>query len=108
MMNSEQVISVYQAMSEITGQMLAAAQVRDWEGLVELESHCAQHVATLKQDEPVATLPPALRERKVQIIHQILAHDRAIRDLTTPWMAELAALINSSGTERRLSNAYGA
>ena len=108
MMNSEQVISLYQAMSDLTGQMLAAARVRDWEYLAELESHCASHVEQLKQGEPVAVLEPALRARKVKMIHQILAHDREIRDLTTPWMAELATLISSTGAERRVAQAYGA
>ena len=108
MMNSEQVISIYEAMSDITGQMLAAAQSRDWENLAELETHCAAHVAHLKQGEQAVALTGATRARKVEIIHQILAHDRAIRDLTTPWMAELANLINSAGTSRKLSAAYGA
>lgn len=107
-MNSEQVISLYQAMSDITGQMLAAARVRDWEYLAELESHCASHVEQLKQAEPAAALPAPLRARKVKMIHQILAHDRQIRDLTIPWMAELSNLINSTGAERRLAHAYGA
>lgn len=108
MMNSEQVISLYQAMTDLTGQMLAAARVRDWEYLAELESHCASHVAQLKHGEPVAPLPAPLRARKVKMLHQILEHDRAIRDLTTPWMAELSNLINSTGAERRLAHAYGA
>lgn len=109
MMNNEQVISLYQTMSDLTGQMLAAARVRDWENLVVLESHCASHIQNLKDSEPpAAALPAPLRARKVKIIQQILAHDREIRDLTTPWMAELAALINSCGAERRLANAYGA
>jgi len=108
LMNNEQVISVYETVSELTGQMLAAAQQRDWENLAELESHCASHIQLLKDGEQPAALPAALRERKVKIIHQILAHDRQIRDLTTPWMAELAALISSAGAERRLNSAYGA
>ena len=108
MMNSEQVISLYQAVSDLTGQMLAAARVRDWEYLAELESQCASHVEQLKQGEPVAALPPTLREHKVRMLHKILAHDREIRDLTTPWMAELDALIKSNGAERRLAHAYGA
>ena len=108
MMNSEQVISLYQAMTDLTGQMLAAARVRDWEYLAELESHCASHVAQLKHGEPAAPLPAPLRARKVKMLHQILEHDRAIRDLTIPWMAELSNLINSTSAERRLAHAYGA
>lgn len=107
-MNSEQVISLYEAVSDLTGQMLAAAQSRDWENLAALESHCASHVRTLKDGEPVAVLSGPIRARKVKIIHQILAHDREIRNLTTPWMAELAALINSTSSSRKLSAAYGA
>ena len=108
MMNSEQVISLYEAMSDITGQMQVAAQSRDWENLAELESHCAAHVQVLKEGETVVALDGPLRARKVRIIHEILAHDRAIRDLTTPWMAELSNLISSAGTARKLNVAYGA
>ena len=108
MMNSDQVISLYETVSEITGQMLQAAQSRDWENLVALESHCASQMQCLKDGEPVAKLSGAIRARKVAIIHQILAHDREIRDLVSPWMAELASLINSTGASRKLSAAYGA
>jgi flagellar protein FliT len=108
MMNSDQVISLYETVSELTGQMLQAAQSRDWENLAVLESHCASHIQCLKDGEPVTPLSGPIRARKVKIIHQILAHDREIRNLTTPWMAELASLINSTGAQRRLSAAYGA
>ena len=108
MMNNEQVLSLYEAMTDITGQMLAAARVRDWEYLAELESHCANHVEQLKKGETTAELPPPLRARKVKMLHQILAHDREIRDLTMPWMAELSNLINSTSAEARLAHAYGA
>jgi flagellar protein FliT len=109
MMNNEQVISLYETVSELTGSMLAAAQARDWENLAMLESRCASHIQVLQAREPAASaLPEPLRTRKVQIIHQILQHDRKIRDLTTPWMAELSALLNNVGSERRLARAYGA
>ncbi len=106
-MNSEQIISIYEAVSDITAQMLGAAQARDWENLAQLESNCALHVQTLKLSEPAMPLTGESRAKKVRIIHQILAHDREIRNLTQPWMAELSALMNNSGTERRLAQAYG-
>lgn len=107
-MNSKQVISLYEAVADLTGQMLAAAQSRDWENLAALESHCASHVQTRKAGEPVAVLSGPIRARKVHILHQILAHDREICNLTSPWMAELSALINVSGASRKLSTACGA
>jgi flagellar protein FliT len=98
-MNSEEVISLYEAVANITHQMLAAAREGDWEQLAVLESRCASHVATLKLDEPRAPLTDVVRERKVRIIKQILAHDREIRSITEPWMEQLAALINSTRSE---------
>lgn len=107
-MNSEQIISIYEAVSSLTGQMLAAAQTRDWENLAALESHCTNHVAQLKQAEPALPLTGELRAKKIRIIHKIMAQDREIRNLTEPWMAELAALMTNAGTERKLARAYGA
>jgi flagellar protein FliT len=106
-MDSQQILSTYEAVSALTGKMLAAAQVRDWENLARLESDCASHVRRLRDVEADAPLSGETRERKVAIIHQILAHDRAIRDLTEPWMAQLSALMNNAGTERKLAVAYG-
>lgn len=108
MINSQEIIALYEAVSAITDQMLAAARSADWDKLVELEERCASHVQILRENEPPQPLTGGLRERKVQIIHKILADDREIRNLTEPWMAQLAALMNSAGTERKLSNAYGA
>lgn len=106
-MNSEEVISLYEAVADITNQMLAAAREGDWEQLAVLESRCASHVATLKLDEPRTPLTGVVRERKVRIIKQILAHDREIRSITEPWMEQLAALINSTRSELKLSQLYG-
>ena len=106
-MNNDQVIEMYEDLSTLTGRMLAAARSGDWDNLVELETDCAARVQALQAGEPVAALSGASRERKVQMIHEILANDRAIRDLTMPWMARLSTMINSAGTERKLAAAYG-
>jgi flagellar protein FliT len=108
MVNAEQVIEIYEHMSDLTGQMLSAARARDWETLAKLEARCAGHVRTLQAGAGTLPLAGAPRERKVSLIHKILADDRAIRDLTTPWMAELAALLSSTTAERKLNRAYGA
>lgn len=106
-MNSEEILALYEAVSGITDQMLVAARQGDWDRLIALEEHCARHVQTLKDGEPPIPLTGASRDRKVQIIHKILADDRKIRDLAEPWMAQLAQMINSTRAERKLSSAYG-
>ena len=106
-MNSEEVISLYESVAQITQQMLAAARQGDWEQLATLESHCAGHIHTLQMREAPVKISGELRTRKVAVIKQILADDRAIRDITEPWIAQLSNLINSGNTERKLSMTYG-
>lgn len=107
MMNGDQVVSLYETVSDLSGKMLAAAQAGDWEGLMELEARCASHVQVLREGEAVVALTDERRTRKVAMLRKILADDRAIRDLTSPWMAKLSAMLQSSGAERRLAQAYG-
>lgn len=106
-MTSEETLSLYEAVADITAQMLAAARSGDWEHLAILESRCAGHVRSLESSEPRAPLNGELRKRQIKIIQKILADDREIRNITEPWMAQLSALLNSAGTERKLSMAYG-
>lgn len=107
-MNSQEVISLYETVANISAQMLAAARNGDWDQLVALESRCSDHVRRLKNGEPPEPLTGAVRQRKVEIIRKILADDREIRDITEPWMRQLSALMKNAGTERKLSQAYGA
>ncbi len=109
MMNGQEVLSLYETVAAITDQMLAAARSADWETLVALEASVASHVQILKDSEPPhAALTGILREQKIKAIRKILADDREIRSITEPWMVQLAALIDSTGAERKLSQAYGA
>lgn len=107
MMTSQDILSVYAAMAELTEQMVHAASSSDWDQLVLLEQRCAAHVQALREQEPAQPMQGAERERKINLIHQMLNADRQIRDLTMPWMAQLSKLISSTGTERRVVNAYG-
>jgi flagellar protein FliT len=107
-MNSQEIMSLYETVAVITNQMLEAARIGDWEQLAALESRCTSHVETIRNGESPVPLSGAVRERKVKIIQTILAHDREIRTITEPWMAQLSARMNSNSAERKLSRAYGA
>lgn len=106
-MNTQDVIPLYEKISELTGQMLLAAKSQNWDALCELESSCAQHVKLLEKEAPQAPLSNQLRTQKIEIIQKILCDDRAIRDLTEPWMRQLQELMHSTGNQRKLENAYG-
>lgn len=107
MMSNQEVISLYETVASITDLMLAAARCADWETLSGLETRMASHIQMLKDSEPPAALSGDLREQKVRAIQKILADDREIRRITEPWMAQLSALISSSGAERKLHQLYG-
>ena len=107
MMTSQEVFSVYEAMVDLSGQMLVAASSNDWDQLIVLEQRCAAHVQTLKQSTPQPALQGPERDKKIDIIKKLLSDDRKIRDLTTPWMTQLSALISNGTAERRLASAYG-
>lgn len=106
-MTSEDILTVYESVADLTGQMLAAAGSNDWDRLVELEKQCSSKVSVLRASEPGMSLTGQARQRKVELIKKVLADDRRIRDLTTPWMAHLSNLIKSNGNQRRVANAYG-
>ena len=105
-MTSDDIVDTYETMAVIADQMLRAANDSDWDRLALLEQQCALHVRQLKASEPQPLAGPQ-RVKKVDAIRRMLAADRQIRDLTTPWMARLSALINNTSTERRVARAYG-
>jgi flagellar protein FliT len=106
-MSKDDVLSTYEAMLALSEQMVAAAESGEWDALSLLEKRVGAHASALQANDQQVLLDGASRVKKVAIIKQLLEYDRTIRDLTTPWMAQLSQLINSSGTARRLNNAYG-
>src|ERR1700740_2301395 len=107
MMTSQEVLSIYATMAELTEQMVRAATLSDWDRLVQLEQRVAPHVQRLRERESPTPMEGGEREQKIELIRKMLNADRKIRDLTMPWMAQLSRLINATGTERRVVSAYG-
>ena len=106
MMNNQDIVATYEMMAEITADMLRSAGAGDWDRVVLLEQQCARCLQRLQANEAQA-LASEQRARKLLAIRRMLADDRKIRDLTMPWMTQLSALIQNSGTQRRLASAYG-
>ncbi|MBV8621882.1 MAG: flagellar protein FliT [Herbaspirillum sp.] len=106
-MNGDDVIAIYESITQLTEQMLSAAHAADWELLAALENQCGMHIANLRICEENIVLTQAQRDRKVVFITKILEDDRDIRNLTEPGLRKLSALIQSNHTERKLLNTYG-
>jgi len=107
-MSSEEVIVVYETLSRLTRQMLAAARSRDWETLQRLERDCASQIGMLRDGQP-PPLSGELRARKVRLLQSILADDREIRAITEPWMEQLSLLMQGprTGAQGRRSGHSG-
>jgi flagellar protein FliT len=87
-MTSNEVLSMYENIAGLTSQMSAAAQAGEWSKLSKLEGQCAQQSRAVETGVPA--LEGAPRMRKIDLLKQIMANDRAIREVTEPWMAQLS------------------
>lgn len=104
-MNS--VISDYESLSSLTGQMRAAAADGEWDRLIALEQQCSLHVDRMKSVGEKTLPDETARQHKIQLIKKILADDAAIRNRTESWMVQLQGIMQSNRQEQRLSKTYG-
>jgi flagellar protein FliT len=95
----ENSIALYEAVAQVTGQMLLAAREQDWEKLSVLERDCAVYVEKLRLIAADAALSDEDRLRKVNSIKRILADDREIRNLVSPWMIKLNGMLGANSSE---------
>jgi flagellar protein FliT len=86
-MTSNEVLAMYENIAGLTGKMAVAAQSGDWNGFDSLEAQCASQASATATGVPA--LDGAKRLRKIDLLKQIMASDRAVRDVTEPWMGQL-------------------
>ena len=96
-------ILIYEAVADLTKQMLQAAKQQDWDQLAKLEANCTDFVATLKFSENSSTLSSDVHARKLASIKSILADDREIRNIVSPWMVRMNALMSGLNKEHKLA-----
>jgi flagellar protein FliT len=92
-MTANEVLSMYENIAGLTGKMAAAAQAGDFDALASMERQCA--TAARPASTGVPALDGAPRMRKIDLLKQILANDRAIREVTEPWMGQLERVIHA-------------
>jgi flagellar protein FliT len=90
-MTSSEVLSMYENIAGLTNQMAAAARMGDLSRLGQLEQQCAAEARATSTGVPA--LSGAARMRKIDLLKQILANDREVRDLTDPWMNQIPGMV---------------
>ena len=85
-MTSNEVLSMYENIAGLTSRMASAAQAGDFAAIARLETQCAIAAAACKTGVPA--LDGAPRLRKIDLLKQIMANDRAMREVTQPWKLE--------------------
>ena len=86
-MTSNEVLAMYENIATLSNRMAVAAREGDMDGLARLETQCALQAAAARSGVP--PLEGAQRKRKIDLLKQIMANDRAVRDITEPWMGQL-------------------
>jgi flagellar protein FliT len=99
MLNSQQTLSAYENILLLTQQMLEAAKIGDRQQMQALEDRFNEQIKSIKSAGGLVKLSGELRTKKVHLLNHILDNDRAIRDITDPWLKELSAFINNTGNQ---------
>lgn len=105
-MTSNEIITTYESLSELTGTMLSAASQGEWDDLAALEQRCKVYVGSLMQATPVP-LNENEQRTKIAVIRTILQNDAKIRALTEPRLHELQHRLNLTQAGQRSVQAYG-
>ncbi|WP_332848119.1 flagellar protein FliT [Massilia sp. S19_KUP03_FR1] len=93
-MTSNEVLAMYETLAGLTAKMSVAAQANDRDGLSRMENQCDGVKSAAASGIP--TLDGAARQRKIALIKQIMANDRAIRASTEPWMSKVDAIMSGA------------
>ena len=102
-MNGSEIITIYEAILITTGKMLKVVQRADWRNLIVLEQECSNLIKKIIINDESKMLSDELRQRKLEIIQQILAVDAEIRIFTQPWTVQLQIILRNTIREHRLT-----
>ena len=106
-MTSNDMLTTYTRLSDLTDTMLNAAQQGEWDHLAELEQNCRGHVGHLMQATQIP-LNENEQRTKIAIIRAILQNDAKIRALAEPRLHELQQRLSMTRAGQRSVEAYGA
>ncbi|MFP4137028.1 MAG: flagellar protein FliT [Halomonas sp.] len=105
--SADDVVAAYEALLHQTRRMLEATNRQDWGTLVAYEADYVMQTHHLRQLDAHVPLTEMDRQRKAQLIEDILENNLRVRDGLMARRDELGELIGISRRQRNLSRAYG-
>ncbi|WP_241523845.1 flagella biosynthesis regulatory protein FliT [Chimaeribacter coloradensis] len=100
-------ITAYQQILTLSGQMLVLARQEQWQELVELEisyAKAVEYTAALPVNDGV---PDQVQETIRSMLARILDNEGQVKQLLNARMDKLAELIGNTGRKKDLHHAYG-
>lgn len=104
---SKQIIELYELLLQQSQRLLESARCGDWQNLAEEKFRGLIDLEKLQRLEAQAVLDPNERERKAELLEQILELDSQTRLCLLSRQEELGKLISLSRRQRDMSRAYG-
>ncbi|MEO8248985.1 MAG: flagellar protein FliT [Burkholderiales bacterium] len=93
---NETLLDRYRGIEAMSEQMLAAAQLQDWDEFKNCQTACEALVEQLSSQAQAEPLPESDHAEKAAIMQRILRNDAAIRAAAEPWLKTLDALAKPS------------
>jgi flagellar protein FliT len=92
--HNQEILSLYEAMVDISQKMLEAARQQQWGDFERLELLCEGYINQIPDNGNQAPLSKEVLARKAGMLKEILSNDRKICELTHPWMIRLDSIMN--------------
>ncbi|OYV46917.1 MAG: flagellar protein FliT [Candidimonas sp.] len=105
MNTSSPVLSQYQVIASISGQMLAAARSSHWDSVATLADQYNGAIESLRSMNPLNSEDRLLRQ---DLLAQILDNDAKLRDLASPELKRLGALLGQIKRQQSVLRTYSA
>jgi len=101
MLSNQQTLAAYENILFFTQKMLEAAKTNDDQQMQYLEDRIDYQIRSIKNQGGLAKLSGELRNQKIQLLHCILDNDKAIKDITDPWLKEFSALVYNMNSHEK-------
>lgn len=107
MKHDQRLLSAFQQILALSGQMIALAQSGQWDALVELEVTYIQAVEKTAEYTVISESPVVLQEVLRTQLQLILSNETELKRLMQQRMDELTVLIEQSTRQSVVNSTYG-